>query len=102
MLTFDPAKRISVMEAIEHPYLASLHDINSEPLCAHNVEFFDSEGELHTPNDARRVILEECLSFHPHLHDHYRPALAKLQMMPQAYQSQTIVSQSHTMDTTDA
>lgn len=106
MLTFDPAKRISVDEAIEHPYLASLHDINSEPVCCHPVDFFNSETELHTPNDARRIILEECLSFHPTLHELYRPALMHLKTQPQAYHepqhahiptNQVIVSQSHTM-----
>ncbi|KAJ8505730.1 hypothetical protein OPV22_006616 [Ensete ventricosum] len=28
MLTFDPRQRITVEDALEHPYLASLHDIN--------------------------------------------------------------------------
>ncbi|KAH3679128.1 hypothetical protein WICPIJ_008736 [Wickerhamomyces pijperi] len=31
MLTFDPKKRISVVEALKHPYLATYHDENDEP-----------------------------------------------------------------------
>lgn len=33
MLVFDPRKRITVDEALEHPWLASLHDLNDEPTC---------------------------------------------------------------------
>jgi len=33
MLRFDPDKRITVEEALEHPYLAQLHDPNDEPVC---------------------------------------------------------------------
>lgn len=33
MLTFDPSKRISCEEALEHPYLAVWHDPNDEPVC---------------------------------------------------------------------
>lgn len=33
MLVFDPNRRISVDEALCHPYLSSLHDINDEPIC---------------------------------------------------------------------
>lgn len=32
MLVFDPAKRVTVEEALEHPYLASLHDLEDEPI----------------------------------------------------------------------
>lgn len=31
MLQFDPRKRISVRQALAHPYLASLHDEHEEP-----------------------------------------------------------------------
>lgn len=31
MLQFDPRKRITVEEALRHPYLAQLHDPASEP-----------------------------------------------------------------------
>jgi mitogen-activated protein kinase 1/3 len=32
MLTFDPRQRITAVEALEHPYLASYHDANDEPV----------------------------------------------------------------------
>jgi serine/threonine protein kinase len=31
LLAFDPAERITVEEALEHPYLAIWHDPNDEP-----------------------------------------------------------------------
>ena len=31
MLQFDPRKRITVEEALKHPYLAALHDASAEP-----------------------------------------------------------------------
>ena len=31
MLAFDPSNRITVEEALSHPYLASLHDVDDEP-----------------------------------------------------------------------
>ncbi|KAH7705514.1 mitogen-activated protein kinase 1 [Aphelenchoides avenae] len=33
MLTFNPHKRISIDDALAHPYLAAYHDPNDEPVC---------------------------------------------------------------------
>jgi serine/threonine protein kinase len=33
MLHFDPAKRITCEQALEHPYLAVWHDPTDEPVC---------------------------------------------------------------------
>lgn len=39
MLQFNPNKRLTVEEAIQHPYLASLHDPNDEPCCPQPFSF---------------------------------------------------------------
>lgn len=64
MLVFDPAKRITVEEALAHPYLASLHDINDEP-SASSVFEFDFETETLSEGGVRELIFCEMLAFHP-------------------------------------
>lgn len=39
MLVLDPEKRITVDQALEHPYLASLHDVNLEPVAETRVDW---------------------------------------------------------------
>lgn len=39
MLILDPARRITVDEALQHPYLASLHDVNLEPVAETQVDW---------------------------------------------------------------
>ena len=39
MLILDPARRITVDQALEHPYLASLHDAALEPLAESHVDW---------------------------------------------------------------
>lgn len=66
MLVFDPAKRISVQEALAHPWLAALHDESDEPVA--EVPFtFDVPGHLQ-PQDAAALMLREVQRFHPELH----------------------------------
>ncbi|CAD6266138.1 unnamed protein product [Miscanthus lutarioriparius] len=64
MLVFDPSKRITVDEALCHPYLASLHEINDEPVCP--VPFsFDFEQPSLTEEDIKELIWRESLKFNP-------------------------------------
>jgi mitogen-activated protein kinase 7 len=39
LLAFDPAERITVEEALEHPYLSIWHDPNDEPDCPTPFDF---------------------------------------------------------------
>ncbi|KDO73060.1 hypothetical protein CISIN_1g0426812mg, partial [Citrus sinensis] len=64
MLVFDPAKRITVEEALNHPYLSSLHEINEEPTCPYPFNF-DFEQTSMNEEDIKELILRECLNFHP-------------------------------------
>lgn len=61
MLAFDPSQRISVEEALEHPYLAIWHDPSDEPDCPTTFNFdfevLDDVGEM------RHVILDEVRRF---------------------------------------
>ncbi|KAI8802141.1 kinase-like domain-containing protein [Cladochytrium replicatum] len=46
LLTFDPAERITVEEALNHPYLAAYHDEEDEPVRASLVDFAFESVEL--------------------------------------------------------
>ncbi|PWY88494.1 mitogen-activated protein kinase spm1 [Aspergillus heteromorphus CBS 117.55] len=61
MLAFDPSSRISVEEALEHPYLQIWHDASDEPTCPTTFDFHfevvDDVGEM------RRMIYDEVVRF---------------------------------------
>ena len=65
MLEFHPERRITVEEALAHPYLASLHDPTVEPASEEPAPFeFDFEDEELREDDLRRKVWEEMLCFH--------------------------------------
>ncbi|KAL4393047.1 hypothetical protein AHAS_Ahas02G0012900 [Arachis hypogaea] len=64
MLIFDPSKRITVDEALCHPYMAPLHDINEEPVCLRPFSF-DFEQPSFTEEDIKELIWRESLKFNP-------------------------------------
>lgn len=63
MLRFDPRERISVTQALEHPYLAKYHDPDDEPIC---VPAFDFEFDKLPMNkeQIKEAILMEIQDFH--------------------------------------
>ena len=63
MLTFDPEKRITVGEALAHPYLAALHDPTDEPE-APGVFDFEFERVPMTKQLLKEWVYRECLAFH--------------------------------------
>jgi len=69
MLQFDPAKRITVVEALRHPYFGELHDENDEPVanCKLNEAVFDSSLEL-TASSLRELMYEEIVVHYASLH----------------------------------
>lgn len=64
MLIFDPSKRISVLDALSHPYLDSLHNVDDEP-SAESVFSFDFEKQELTKKRLQELIFEAMCSFHP-------------------------------------
>jgi len=65
MLIFDPMKRITVTDALAHPYLASLHQEDDEPITEEVSAFdFDFEIYLLEHENYRRLIYEEVLLYH--------------------------------------
>ncbi|KAI9181251.1 hypothetical protein LWI28_012907 [Acer negundo] len=64
MLVFDPNRRITVDEALCHPYLAPLHDINEEPVCPRPFSF-DFEHPSFTEENIKELIYRETVNFNP-------------------------------------
>lgn len=61
MLAFDPSSRISVEQALEHPYLQIWHDASDEPDCPTTFNFdFEVVDDV---GDMRKMILEEVFRF---------------------------------------
>ena len=65
MLTFDPQKRITVQEALEHPYMSQLHFPDDEPI-AELVSAFDFDFEIYSlkKEDYKDLIFEEIMLYH--------------------------------------
>lgn len=61
MLAFDPADRITVQEALEHPYLRIWHDSEDEPECPKEFDF--SFEEVDDSDSLRQMIIDEVVSF---------------------------------------
>ena len=63
MLAFDPAKRITVEEALAHPYLADYHYPDDEPTCT-NKAVFDFEEKPHlSKQELQSLMLAEAAHF---------------------------------------
>jgi len=61
MLCFDPAKRISCEQALNHPYLQVWHDPADEPICETKFDFsFEEEDSI---EGMKKLIVEEVNSF---------------------------------------
>ncbi|KAI9462622.1 CMGC/MAPK/ERK protein kinase [Russula earlei] len=61
MLNFDPAKRITCEQALEHPYLAVWHDPTDEPVCPTKFDFFFEEED--SIEGMKKLIVEEVNLF---------------------------------------
>ncbi|XP_015249757.1 PREDICTED: mitogen-activated protein kinase 7 [Cyprinodon variegatus] len=63
MLQFDPRERISVTEALEHPYLSKYHDPDDEPTCVPAFDFEFDKLQLNK-EQIKEAILMEIQDFH--------------------------------------
>jgi hypothetical protein len=59
MLSFDPSSRISVSEALAHPWLASYHEETDEPDCPTKFEKWRDIEKLETLEDFKKALREE-------------------------------------------
>ncbi|KAJ8521579.1 hypothetical protein ONZ45_g1744 [Pleurotus djamor] len=59
MLAFDPLDRITVNEALEHPWLATYHDVKDEPECPQKFDKWRQIEELETLQQFREALWNE-------------------------------------------
>lgn len=64
MLTYNPTNRITVEQALEHPYMATLYDPTNETVCATPFQVGFDEPSL-SEDDIRHLIFQEALHFNP-------------------------------------
>ena len=68
MLAFDPKKRPTPTQALEHPFLKSLHNVSKEPECTPVSKLeFGFEFKKMGVDDVRKLIYREILEYHPNV-----------------------------------
>ncbi|PLW18051.1 hypothetical protein PCANC_04721 [Puccinia coronata f. sp. avenae] len=66
-LTFDPKKRLTVEQALQHPYLEAYHDPEDEPTAPPLDEdffSFDRQKDEISKEELKRLLFEEINTFH--------------------------------------
>lgn len=81
MLAFDPSQRISVEQALEHPYLHIWHDASDEPTCPTTFDFhFEVVDDV---PEMRKMILDEVVRFRATVRQQSQAHAAQQQQMAQ-------------------
>ncbi|OQS06959.1 hypothetical protein THRCLA_20249 [Thraustotheca clavata] len=66
LLAFDPRTRISISDALAHPFLAAYRDEAAEIVAQSDFDFsFEQNGELLDKPALQRLIFEDVCHFHP-------------------------------------
>jgi serine/threonine protein kinase len=76
MLEFHPRKRITIQQALEHPFLLSLHNPEDEPVANFTFSFEFENDEL--PREkVQELIWEQVRAYHPYLPENYPSAVPR-------------------------
>lgn len=62
LLVFNPHKRLSVQEALRHPYVAQFHDADNEPACPKIIVLPISDNTKYTVQEYRWGFCVVCLT----------------------------------------
>lgn len=63
MITFDPTKRISVAEALKHPWLSTYHNPDDEPDCSESFQRWREIEELESHDDFKKALWDEIQDY---------------------------------------
>jgi len=80
LLDFDPARRITVEQALEHPYLSQYHDPEDEPVHSQFDFGFEQYNKM---DEIKRLILDEINTYYSPNRSHLRRATAANVTIPQ-------------------
>jgi serine/threonine protein kinase len=69
MLDMNPSRRITVEEALNHPFLETMHDPEDEPSFEGAIDFSFEEDHSLNLDKVKRLILREIASFNPAYYD---------------------------------
>ncbi|BGP15880.1 hypothetical protein JCM10213_003691 [Rhodosporidiobolus nylandii] len=65
-LTFDPTKRITVEQALAHPYMSQYHDPDDEPVAPPlEPSFFDFDLQKPSREELKKLMYDEVMAFTP-------------------------------------
>ncbi|RPD64429.1 kinase-like protein [Lentinus tigrinus ALCF2SS1-7] len=74
LLVFDPASRITVQQALEHPWLAAYHDVSDEPSCPEVFERWRDIEKLETLPEFKEAIWNEIQDYRKEVRSIYYDA----------------------------
>jgi hypothetical protein len=63
MITFDPGERISVAEALKHPWLSTYHNPDDEPDCTESFKRWQEVEELESHDDFKKALWDEIQDY---------------------------------------
>ncbi|KAI0352367.1 kinase-like protein [Trametes cingulata] len=82
LLQFDPAGRITVAEALEHPWLSAYHDVSDEPECPTKFERWREIEQLETLPQFREAIWNEIQDYRKEVRSIYFDVADELDRSP--------------------
>ena len=82
LLVFDPSARISVQQALEHPWLSSYHDVSDEPSCSEVFERWREIEKLETLDEFRDAIWNEIQDYRKEVRSVYFDAQESIDRSP--------------------
>ena len=61
LLQFNPKKRLTAEEALEHPYVADFHNIEEEVVCDHKITIALDDDNKFTKDEYRKKLYDIIL-----------------------------------------
>eukprot|EP01023_Acetabularia_acetabulum_P040059 TRINITY_DN3875_c0_g4_i1.p1 TRINITY_DN3875_c0_g4~~TRINITY_DN3875_c0_g4_i1.p1 ORF type:complete len:408 (+),score=43.99 TRINITY_DN3875_c0_g4_i1:147-1370(+) len=69
MLAFNPAKRITLEEALQHQWIQELHDESDEPVSESSFNLNATDAQM-TTDICKNMFVEDLVEFHPEINVH--------------------------------